>query len=261
MGRHQPQRIAAAVAVPRPESSLRKQARHRGTRTYAPQNHTRCSFNKDALPSRSSGRPSQPECRTCSAPHTLFEKARIQHVCGRVELPILRTMSFIMRDSEGTIELEIRRAVLEDVPSIAHVHVASWREARKGPVFHFVTAQSVAVEMRETAFWRASMRMRSAKRAGQGRGRVHRSDRRERARFASACIDFRQRCGLSAARRPEAQRAGKRLRCRTRCGAACASDPGCQRSAVLESRRWSRYRYRRGLSNKPNDLAPGYAEQ
>ena len=55
-GRHQPQRIAAAVAVPRPESPLRKQTRHRGTRTYAPQNHTRCSFNKDALPSRSSGR-------------------------------------------------------------------------------------------------------------------------------------------------------------------------------------------------------------
>ena len=43
----------------------------------------------------------RPECPACSAPHPLPEEAGIQHLCGRVGLPILRTMSFIMRTLEG----------------------------------------------------------------------------------------------------------------------------------------------------------------
>jgi hypothetical protein len=68
MGSYQPKGIAATVALQCTEIVLRKQTRHRGTRTHPAQNNPRSSLSEDALPRRPFDHTGRPECGTRPVP-------------------------------------------------------------------------------------------------------------------------------------------------------------------------------------------------
>ena len=82
-------------------SSLRKQARHRGTRTHAPQDHPRSSLSKDALPGRPSNHIGRPKGGTCSSTTHAASRSSATTPLPLSRAPILRTMSFTKKEWAG----------------------------------------------------------------------------------------------------------------------------------------------------------------